>query len=73
MKHTVYLSADLEKRVRDYLRRRGKGTLSSLVREALAAYLDDREPARLLELAGIVREAAAPAARERAEDAVPIR
>jgi metal-responsive CopG/Arc/MetJ family transcriptional regulator len=73
MKHTIYLPAGLERRVREYLRRRRKTTLSSLVQEALTAYLEEREPARLLEIAGIVQSAKGPAARERAEDAVPIR
>ncbi len=63
---TIYLPDDLAQAVEAYLKEHPQTTLSALVREALEARLR-RNPAALLELAGLV-ERASGSAGEGAED-----
>ncbi|MFZ5991399.1 MAG: CopG family transcriptional regulator [Deinococcota bacterium] len=75
MRTTVYLPDDLARAVEAYLKEHPETSLSALVQESLAARLR-RNPAVLLELAGIVEKAsgcspvgeAASSAGEAAED-----
>jgi metal-responsive CopG/Arc/MetJ family transcriptional regulator len=73
MKHSIYLPDRVERMVRKYLRSRRGASLSSLVQEALEAYVAEPDPSHLLELAGIVEHAEGPPARDRAEDVLPAR
>lgn len=66
MRTTIYLPDDLARAVEAYLKEHPETSLSALVREALEARLR-RNPAALLELAGVV-ERATRTAREGAED-----
>ncbi|MFN4073552.1 MAG: CopG family transcriptional regulator [Thermus sp.] len=66
MRATIYLPDDLAQAVEAYLKDHPETNLSALVQEALWARLG-RNPAALLELAGVV-EKAARSAREGAED-----
>jgi metal-responsive CopG/Arc/MetJ family transcriptional regulator len=63
---TIYLPDDLAQAVEAYFKEHPETSLSALVQEALRARLR-RNPAALLELAGVVEKAKG-SARERAED-----
>jgi metal-responsive CopG/Arc/MetJ family transcriptional regulator len=56
MRTTIYLPDDLAQKVEAYLKEHPQTSLSALVQEALEARLR-RNPAALLELAGIVGKA----------------
>lgn len=66
MRTTIYLPNDLARVVEAYLKEHPQTNLSALVREALEARLR-RNPAALLELAGVVEKASGSAG-EGAED-----
>lgn len=66
--HTaIYLPDPLSEAVEEYLKGHPETSLSALVQEALEARLAPKNPAALLELAGLVKTAFTPA-RENAED-----
>lgn len=67
MKRTIYLSDELAKRVDDYLEKTPNYNLSNLIQEALEAKLATKDISKLLELAGIIKEAPFEAS-ENAED-----
>jgi len=67
MRTTIYLPDPLTKAVEAYLKEHPETSLSALVQEALEARLVPKNPAVLLELAGLVKTASTPA-RENAED-----
>ncbi|KGQ21919.1 ribbon-helix-helix domain-containing protein [Thermus filiformis] len=66
MRATIYLPDDLAQAVEAYLKEHPQTSLSALVQEALRVRLE-RNPAALLELAGIVEKASVNA-EEGAED-----
>ncbi len=69
MRRTIYLPDELADRADAYLRAHPGLSLSALVQAALEERLAPPELGGILELAGLVPEAATPA-REQAEDAV---
>jgi len=71
VKRTIYLPDQLDARVEAYLREHPGVSLSGLVQEALEQRLAPRDPARILELAGLVPSAST-RAWEHAEDRVAL-
>jgi|SoiMethySBSTD1v2_1073268.scaffolds.fasta_scaffold934295_2 hypothetical protein len=69
MRRTIYLPDDLAARVNEYLCDNKTLSLSALVQRALERELDPPDLSPLLELAGMVKEAAVHA-RDHAEDRV---
>ena len=67
MRRTIYLPDSLAERVHAHLREHPELTLSALVQRALEERLGARDPAAILELAGIVPTASTQAG-DNAED-----
>jgi hypothetical protein len=68
MKRTIYIPEDLDRRLLRYVQTRPGTTLSAVIQEAVETLITRKDPRKILRLAGIVRRATGPSARERAED-----
>jgi hypothetical protein len=68
MKRTIYIPDELDRRLVKYVQTRPGTTVSSIIQEAVEGLVARKDPGRILRLAGVVRRAAGPSARRRAED-----
>ncbi|HLY23745.1 MAG TPA: hypothetical protein VKT83_14875 [bacterium] len=68
MKRTIYFPEALDRRLLTYVRTRPGTTISSVIQQAVDALISRNDPHRILRLAGLVRRASGPGARDRAED-----
>lgn len=68
MKRTIYFPDSLDRRLLTYVHMRPGTTISSVIQQAVDALISRNDPRRILRLAGLVRRASGPGARDRAED-----